>query len=101
MPLRTTRAQSTDSQEQVQHQNANDTQNRDQQLPYCTNVGGTETDNHSASVLTGRLEGIVLHSDSPGCEQGKVLNLVLVHVERECPCGQLPVESVWFPYRLY
>ena len=54
-PLQSKRAQSISYQEQVRHQNAKNTQHRDQQLPYFTNLSSNVTENYSASVLVGEL----------------------------------------------
>ena len=51
--LQSTRARSISSQEQVQHQNAKNSQHRDQELLYFTSVNSNVTDNYSASVLIG------------------------------------------------
>ena len=51
--LQSIRSQSISSQEQVQHQNAKNTQHRDQQLSYFSKVSSNVTNDYPASVLTG------------------------------------------------
>ena len=51
MLLESTRAQSISSPEQVQHQNAKNSQHRDQQQLYFTSVNSNVTENYSASVF--------------------------------------------------
>ena len=63
------------SQEQVQHQNAKNSQYRDQQLLCFTSVYSNVTDNYSASVLIGDLICMQLN-------MGRIVNpsLSLIHI---------------------
>ena len=93
------------SQEQVQHQNAKNSQYRDQQLLCFTSVYSNVTDNYSASVLIGDLICMQLNMGrivNPSCLPLGSLAPLQTHHQHDIAsvsvwCEQPAVGCVWGP----